>query len=440
MISRRQALSLMGVTLGGGLVLAACGSSSKTTTAPTSAGTAGGGSGAGNVAIINQIFGPGGKAAGQGTKLTVGGALFLSGAAAYYGKVMSAGMELAAAQIAAAGGPTFHFTYRDIQSGSATAAAQDARAFGEAGVGVSMSSNAAVAGAELPGIEQYKIFTLDGGGGTGPAAAGEQGKPYFWGTRAISPEGPWPGLFMYIAKALPSAKKVFLASWIEGSLTTVEISTLQQILGQHGMSLVGQDLFAIGTSNFANTMEKIRSASPDIVLLVAYGEDPGVFMKQYVTSGNSAQVFGMEYTADAAKVAGSAYDKYYFAFDYFNAGQPDNDWAKYFVSSFQAKYGYTPDFYSANYYEDTFILWELTKQVLKAGGNPNKGPDMEKAMERSLSFPSVYGGSGATPGTISFSPQTHSVTSRPMGVFKATGGVPTALALFNIDGADFKMM
>src|ERR1035437_5646898 len=162
MISRRQALSLMGVTLGGGLVLAACGSSSKTTTAPTSAGTAGGGSGAGNVAIINQIFGPGGKAAGQGTKLTVGGALFLSGAAAYYGKVMSAAMEVAAAQIAAAGGPTVHFTYRDIQSGSAPAAAQDARAFGEARVGVSMSSNAAVVGAELPGIEQYKIFTLDG--------------------------------------------------------------------------------------------------------------------------------------------------------------------------------------------------------------------------------------------------------------------------------------
>ena len=39
-------------------------------------------------------------------------------------------------------------------------------------------------GVMLDGTAQFKMFTLDGGGGTSVFG---QGKPYFWGTRAITP-------------------------------------------------------------------------------------------------------------------------------------------------------------------------------------------------------------------------------------------------------------
>ena len=50
-------------------------------------------------------------------------------------------------------------------------------------------------GAMLAGTAEYKMFTLDGGGGTSIFG---QGQPYFWGTRAITPNDPMPGLFQWL--------------------------------------------------------------------------------------------------------------------------------------------------------------------------------------------------------------------------------------------------
>ncbi len=59
----------------------------------------------------------------------------------------------------------------------------------------------------LAGTKQFKIFTLDGGGGTSNFG---QGKDYFWGTRAITPNDALPGLFMYIKQKYPDLKTVGL--------------------------------------------------------------------------------------------------------------------------------------------------------------------------------------------------------------------------------------
>ena len=55
------------------------------------------------------------------------------------------------------------------------------------GVPAKFASYADDLGVMLDGTAQNKIFTLDGGGGTSNFA---QGKPYFWGTRAITPNDP----------------------------------------------------------------------------------------------------------------------------------------------------------------------------------------------------------------------------------------------------------
>ena len=66
---------------------------------------------------------------------------------------------------------------------------------GSKGVGAKFASYVDDLGAMLAGTAQYKMFTLDGGGGTSIFG---QGQPYFWGTRAITPNDPMPGLFQYL--------------------------------------------------------------------------------------------------------------------------------------------------------------------------------------------------------------------------------------------------
>ena len=59
-----------------------------------------------------------------------------------------------------------------------------------------------------------------------------------------------------------------------------------------------------------------------------------------------------------------------FAYDYFDAGNPISPLAKLFVSEFKKEYGGdSPDFYAANFYENTLVMWELIRRIKKYGGN-----------------------------------------------------------------------
>jgi branched-chain amino acid transport system substrate-binding protein len=163
-------------------------------------------------------------------------------------------------------------------------------------------------------------------------------------------------------------------------------------------------------------------------------------MKQFVTSGIDAQVIGSEFTPPAENIAGSAYDKYWFAFDFFDAASPSNPWSSLFVKSFRQTYKYQPDFYAANYYEDTFALWEIVRRVIAAHGNVNSGDDLLNAMLKKPVFPSVYGGTKKKVGTWGIDPKSHSVADRTMGLFAVKGGKPVMLAQFNLGGRDFKVV
>jgi branched-chain amino acid transport system substrate-binding protein len=113
--------------------------------------------------------------------------------------------------------------------------------------------------------------------------------------------------------------------------------------------------------------------------------------------------------------------------------------AKIFVSEFAKEYGGDkPDFYAANFYENAFVMWEVIRRVLKAGGDPKDGDALEKALESNLTVVSVYGGDASTVGTYTLDPKTHSVLKREMGVFEYKSGKVTPKAFFGIDGVDYK--
>ena len=121
-------------------------------------------------------------------------------------------------------------------------------------------------------------------------------------------------------------------------------------------------------------------------------------------------------------------------------GSAKSKLAKLFISEFNNAYGEDPDFYAANYYEDTLGMWDLIRRTLAKGGDINSGVDLQAALMDKPELASVYGGDETTVGTFSMDPTTHSVVRRQMGVFERKDNKVTTLALFNIGAADYQKL
>ncbi len=384
-------------------------SSSATTTATTD-GSSGGEqrsgttapAATGSVADITKFVTIDTAHSGKGMTLDCGGVLAFTGAGAFFGRTMSAGMKLAQQHIVELGGPNFNLIFKDHKSGDPAAGVTAARELGLAHVPMMLASYGDDILAMAPLQAQYKIMTLDGGGGTGIAG---QGKPLFWGARAITPDDTYAGVMKWMTAKMPNAKNVVSIAWDAGAALN---ATGQADLKKHVESIgahVGKFILStIDATDYSTGIEQIKAANPDIVYAGLYGNDLGYFMKQYTVSGINKPVLGFEYTQPAADIAGSAYNGLYLAFDYFNGQTPDNGWSAIFIDAFKkANGGTVPDYYAANYYEDMFVLWALVQRTLAAGGDPKDGAALNSALVSKPSFPSVYGGNATTAGTLAFS-------------------------------------
>jgi ABC-type branched-subunit amino acid transport system substrate-binding protein len=424
---------------GGSATTAPSGGDTGTTTAASSGGTeapAGGDAGA----QLAQLLGIDPAKAGQGETVELGAVLALTGPGSFYGKTMSHGLDLAAKHIKAAGGPEFKYVYIDHKSGDAAAGEAAITELSSKKVAAKFASYVDDLGAMLAGTAQYKIFTLDGGGGTSIFG---QGQPYFWGTRAITPNDPMPGLFEYLKQTYPDKKKVGMVGWDIGEPNNgiIKEDILAKIAAA-GLEFNGlYELVPVGGQDFSQVLPKVKANEPDILLVSNYGQDPGSFANQAATAGLNAIRIGFEFTPDGLEASKGTYDSdgYTFAYDYFDAKNPTSPLAKLFVSEFVAEYGEDPDFYAANFYENALVMWEVMRRVIAKGGDIRNGEDLDTALRDNLTVVSVYGGDDSTVGTYTLDPDTHSVIKRDMGVFEYKGGTVTPKAFFGIDGEGFRL-
>ncbi len=438
-MSRRQVLKAAGV--GGAAVaalplLSACGDDGGDGGTATTTGSDSG-TGGGDIQKIKEYVGPvEDQFSGKGMTVDIGLVLAFTGPGAFFGRTMSAGAKLAAKHIEALGGPKFNFIDKDHKSGDPQAGVQAVKELGIAKVPVKLASYVDDLGAMTPGTTQFKMFTFDGGGGTSTFG---KGKPYFWGTRAVTPNDCYPGIVKFLGEEMPDVKNVGALSWDLGPLNQINVDDLKKNLESGGLNLARQEFVAIGATDYSAQIQKLKAAKPDVIMLGIFGNDIGVFMKQYVTSGVNKPVICAEYTQASADVAGSAYNGLYLAFDFFDADKPNNDWSKIFIDEFKKdNKGTAPDYYAANYYEDTFGMWDVMRRVLKAGGDVKDGDAWDKAWREKPENPSVYGGDGSTIGKKVLSLETHSVTERPltMSIFK--DGKVQPLAYFNLEARDYR--
>jgi branched-chain amino acid transport system substrate-binding protein len=436
-------LSCLLVLAVGVLGLTACGSSSSTTTSSSGEGsTAAAGGGTVDSADAKEFrtllgISDADAAKLKGKTFKVGAILPLSGPGANYAVDEANGVKLAVDEMKRYLGMNVEYKAEDHKSGDPQAGAAGARELGIDGFGVAINSYYGVFGSTLKSVQQYKMLSFDPGGGTGN---GLKGKDYFWGFRANTPDDGFDALKYFKAKD-PSKKRVALVIWDAGAAYTDPIEKhLQQSVAQNGMTYTGKLLSKIGATDYASIFSKLKGMNPDIVSLVAYGADPGYFMKQYASSGLKAQVVGSEYVPDAKKIAGSAYDKYMFANDYFDVASPPNPLSKFFLKEYNRLFGQDPGtFYQPNYYETTLAYLELARRVAAKGGDINSGEQLNNEMVADPKFKSVYGGDSSTVGTLELDKATHDPVVRPVGLFVAAPAVKQ-LAGWNIGGSDFKIL
>ena len=183
---------------------------------------------------IKQVLGLDGKdakALGTGLHFKLGIVLALTGPGSYYGRIQGSGAKLAVAQIKAAGGPDIELIFKDHKTADAQAGARATRELGIDGVPAILSSFVGDIGAMFPGVAQYKMLTLDGGGGTSDFG---QRKPFFWGMRAIEPDDDFIGALKYWKATDPKVKRVSLVYFDQGPANEIVINNFKKALAETG--------------------------------------------------------------------------------------------------------------------------------------------------------------------------------------------------------------
>ncbi|GAA0964962.1 hypothetical protein GCM10009555_003330 [Acrocarpospora macrocephala] len=428
-LDRRHFLQLSGLVVGGSAVLAACGDggSGSAVTADTS-------SKLGEFLRIDQY-------AGKGTQLDLGVVLPSSGSGSAYASEMKNGVELAVAQLTGAGALEWRPQYKDNKSGDPQAGIDATKDLGLTGTPAMLCSYIADLGAQVPGIAQYQMLTLDGAGGTGTFA---QSKPYFYGARIIIPDDIYPGTFQWFKQAQPQVKSIAHLTWDLGPSTTQLLDSSREAITSAGFSAAAHVSSAPTNSDYSAQIREIESSGANAVIISVLDDvSIAAFLKQYAVTGRKDVVFvsTTNFTPKTYQtVAGSdALTNYHFCYDYFDGTTATSDFGSYFTQAYQDAYKTDPTSLSANFYEDTLVLWECVRRVNEKGGDPSKGSELLAAFEANPVFPSVYGGSGAETGVISFDKSTHSVSKRPSGIYTQKDGKVVAVATFDVSGSDFRL-
>jgi branched-chain amino acid transport system substrate-binding protein len=436
----RRALLQWGGAAGLLGALAACSSSPSSTVSNTGNVTPSAGA-ASDISQLAQILGPIDPAtSGKGKTFPLGAVIPLTGASASYGVTYMQAINLAVKQIKALGGPTFDVIYKDAGQADPTLGIAATRQLGAAKVPAMLSSFGGNFGSMIPSMAQYKILSIDPGGGTG-GPPGED-KPYFWGTISVEPEDQYAGIMKYIQAKMPNVKRFAQVGYDLGSARTNEIkSVLTKALATIGVELVYFGTFAIGTTNYTDVLSKLQASNADASFLFSGGEDIVNYLRQYDQVGLDMPIFTDTYTTEILTDSGPAIKNVYFSLDEFDGQDPISPWAKYFVKSFDKAYGVLPVQSAGNNYEATFIFWALIQRVLKNGGNILSGTDLQNALIADPTFPSVCGGTPTQDGTLVFNTTTHSPSGRPIGLYTYDSSAKsfTLVAEYNIGGKDFKL-
>jgi branched-chain amino acid transport system substrate-binding protein len=415
-LRRRRTTAVVGA-VAMAAALAGCGSDGD-----AADGASGGEVNTAAVETLHEVFGPGGEEGCAGVEMPAGMLLAMTGQGSFFGEVMSQGAELAAAQIKAADGFDYQINIADHQSGEVPAALSGVREMvARDNIKILQTSYGAPSEAIVPLIAEHELLSFNGGG----SSPGQVGKDFLWQTRMIFGDDPTPGALAWIAQEFPDAERLAVVGTQENGVAGRNEIAPRVWAQLTGGEVVANEQHDVGATDFRSVVARVKATNPDAVLTYSFGDDVGYLVKQLREANVEVPVMGIEFTQQAATVAGDAYDTYHFATDFYDPENP-NPWNQVFAEGYREAYGEDPEYYGANYYEQVFWVWELCRRVLEDGGDPTDTAALQQALIDNPRFPSLYGGSAEAVGEVEFDVEGHTI-SKPMAVFKVENGEPVQL-------------
>lgn len=368
---------------------------------------------AGTEGPLTAWFGPGGAKAGQGLVWKHGLNLALTGAGAPYGEVMSRGASIAADMVKASGGPEIVLKLNDHNNGDVQASLEGTRRLIEQeniqSLGVSYG---AATQALFPLIASSGVTTF-WSGGANPAGLGQKD---LWTTMALYAVDPSTGGLAFIAKKYPNAKRLAILGMVENGLAAVDEVAPKVWPAVSGGKVAMKEIVPIGTTDFGPIIAKLKAVNVDAIFSTLFANDMGYMIKQVRGANINVPILSVDLaTPSVPDIAGEAIAKEcYLAVDGYFPDNP-NPYNKAFVEAYKAAHGVDPDYFAANFFEATNVVWALIARTLKAGKLPGRG-NLSEAIKADPSFPSVYGGSATQVGKMTFD-KDHSVI-KPLGVYQ----------------------
>ena len=153
-----------------------------------------------------------------------------------------------------------------------------------------------------------------------------------------------------------------------------------------GGTVVGEQSYSTGDTDFRAQLTPIRAAKPDVVYVPGYYQEVALIVKQGRQIGLTMPFIGCDGWANQALVAigGKAIDGCYFT----NHFSPDDQSpiVKNFVAKYQAKYGTLPDTFAALGYDAGRLLADA---IQRAGSTDSQA--FRDALAKTTGFEGVTG-------------------------------------------------
>ena len=262
-------------------------------------------------------------------------------------------------------------------------------------------------------IAKDGLLSFNGGG----ASPGQLSKPNLWMTRMMWGDDPVAGLLTYMAKYWPDAKRLAIAGMKENGVAGyTQYAPTYWPMVQPGGVITTNETFMIGETNWGPLTAKLLASKPDIIFSNSSAKDQGGQIKSIREQGFKGPICVCEYVPDSVTVAGKWYNGVVIGQDSYDLDNP-NPWNKVFVADHKAEYGTDPELYGANYYEMTFIYWDLIRRVIAAGGDPTNGNELNAALEKDLKVRTLAAGTESEVAFMTFDPAVHSAF-KPMGLYQ----------------------
>jgi branched-chain amino acid transport system substrate-binding protein len=353
---------------------------------------------------------PASAQAGDPKTYKIGAILAMSGAASFYGTVMSQGIKQAVEEINAKGGVNgipLEAVIEDHKSGNAQEAVSAMnRLMTINNVRLVMTSFTAPTQAIAPLADQHHILLVNGGGVSNSLVGVSK---YIFHNRSLAAD---LGLTAASYLSDQGAKRLAGLQWKNDAGDSI-VNAVKPYWESRGGQVVATEAVPQGATNMDTQIAKIRAANPDAIGLWMFTPETGLALKRIREFGMKQPVIGVEFTQNDAKIAGTYAEGYLFINDYFEPSA-DNPWSKAFADGYKQRYGNAPDFYAANYYEGVYLIAELLKRGKAMGGDYMDAEVLKKALYANPKFDSVYGGQ------MTFKP--NGVAQKRVGLFKVVNG------------------